>query len=121
MVLGFQCQRRIKPQTPGRQIIFLGFSNLEVIYCNGKDFFNSMNAMIKAKKIVKEKNIPVIVHANCVRIGSHSNSDRHELYRDQYELDEAKGQDPLRRFRQRLLFSNVFTEEELLEVDAQVK
>jgi 2-oxoisovalerate dehydrogenase E1 component len=100
---------------------FLGFNNLEVIYCNGKDFFNSMNAMIKAKKIVKEKNIPVIVHANCVRIGSHSNSDRHELYRDQYELDEAKGQDPLRRFRQRLLFSNIFTEEELAEIEGQVK
>ncbi|MDZ7741774.1 MAG: thiamine pyrophosphate-dependent enzyme [Bacteroidota bacterium] len=100
---------------------FLGFKNLEIIYCNGKDFFNSMNAMVKAKKIVKEKGIPVIVHANCVRIGSHSNSDRHELYRSQYELDEVRGQDPLARFRQRLLYSKIFTEEELLEIEDQVK
>ncbi len=100
---------------------FLGFKNLEVIYCNGKDFFNSMNAMVKAKKIVKEKGIPVIVHANCVRIGSHSNSDRHELYRSQYELEEVRGQDPLARFRQRLLYSKIFTGEELLEIEDQVK
>ncbi len=100
---------------------FLGFKNLEVIYCNGKDPFNSMNAMIKAKRVVKEKGVPVIVHANCVRIGSHSNSDRHDLYRDQNELLEVKGQDPLKRFRGRLLYSKIFTEAELDAIDAQVK
>lgn len=100
---------------------FLGFKNLEVIYCNGKDFFNSMNAMNKAKRVVKELGIPVIVHANCVRIGSHSNSDRHELYRSQYELEEAKGQDPLIRFRQRLIYSGKFTEDEVKKIEADVK
>ena len=100
---------------------FLSFKNLEVIYCNGKDPFNSMNAMLKAKRIVKEKGIPVIVHANCVRIGSHSNSDRHDLYRDQYELLAVKGQDPLKRFRARLTYSKIFTEDELNEIDANVK
>lgn len=100
---------------------FLSFKNLEVIYCNGKDPFNSMNAMIKAKRIIKEKGIPVIVHANCIRIGSHSNSDRHELYRDQYELLEVKGQDPLKRFRKRLTYSEIFTEEELVAIETEVK
>jgi 2-oxoisovalerate dehydrogenase E1 component len=100
---------------------FLAFKNLEIIYCNGKDPFNSMNAMIKAKKIIKEKGVPVIVHANCVRIGSHSNSDRHELYRDQYELLDVKGQDPLKRFRKRLLYSEIFTENELNMIDTEVE
>jgi len=100
---------------------FLAFKNLEVIYCNGKDPFNSMNAMVKAKQIIKEKGMPVIVHANCIRIGSHSNSDKHELYRDQYELLDAKGQDPLRRFRNRLLYSKRFTVEELNAIDVEVK
>lgn len=100
---------------------FLAFKNLEVIYCNGKDPFNSMNAMTKAKKLVKEKGMPVIVHANCVRIGAHSNSDKQELYRDQYELLEVKGQDPLKRFRKRLTYSQIFTEDELLEIEADVK
>lgn len=100
---------------------FEGFKNLEIIYCNGKDVFNSMNAMTLAKKYVKEKGHPVIVHANCVRMGSHSNSDRHELYRDEAELSEALGQDPLKRFRERLVYSEVFTEEELDELDKKAK
>lgn len=100
---------------------FLAFKNLEIIYCNGKDFFNSMNAMIKAKNIVEEKGVPVIVHANCIRIGSHSNSDRQELYRSQYELQEAKGLDPLAKFRKRLIYSNVFSEKELSDIDAKAK
>ena len=100
---------------------FEGFKNLEIIYANGLDVFNSMNAMTLAKKIVKEKEVPVIVHANCVRIGSHSNSDRHELYRDSNELLSVKGQDPLIKYRKRLLYSGKFTVEELDEIDKQAK
>ena len=40
-----------------------------------------------------------IVHAPCVRIHSHSNSDRHELYRSPEELAAARAADPLPRFR----------------------
>jgi 2-oxoisovalerate dehydrogenase E1 component len=100
---------------------FEGFQNLEIIYCNGKDIFNSMNAMTLAKKYVQEKGHPVIVHANCVRMGSHSNSDRHELYRDDVELSEAVGQDPLKRYRERLIYSGRFTGEELDELDKKAK
>ena len=100
---------------------FEGFQNLEIIYCNGRDVFNSMNAMALAKKYVKEMGHPVIVHASCVRMGSHSNSDRHELYRDDTELTEAIGQDPLKRFRERLVYSGKFTEEELDKLDEKAK
>ncbi len=100
---------------------FEGFKNLEIIYCNGKDVFNSMNAMTLAKKYVKEHGQPVIVHANCVRMGSHSNSDRHELYRDDNELQEVFVQDPLKRYRERLVYSGKFTEEELDVLDNKAK
>lgn len=100
---------------------FEGFKNLEIIYCNGRDVFNSMNAMALAKKYVKENGHPVIVHANCVRMGAHSNSDKHELYRDEEELQEAFVQDPLKRYRERLVYSGIFTEEELIELDKQAK
>jgi len=100
---------------------FEGFQNLEIIYCNGKDIFNSMNAMTLAKKYVQEKGHPVIVHANCVRMGSHSNSDRHELYRDDVELSEAVGQDPLKIYRDRLIYSGRFTGDELDELDKKAK
>jgi len=100
---------------------FHGFKNLEIIYANGKDPINSMNAMLKARRIVKEKGIPVIVHANCIRMGSHSNSDRHELYRDDAELSEMQLLDPLKKFRSRLVYAGIFTEEELNQLDEQAK
>ncbi|MFA4862613.1 MAG: thiamine pyrophosphate-dependent dehydrogenase E1 component subunit alpha, partial [Bacteroidales bacterium] len=65
---------------------FEGFKNLRIIYCNGLDVFSSMNAMAIAKRHVLEQCKPVIVHAHCVRMHSHSNSDRHELYRDDEEI-----------------------------------
>jgi 2-oxoisovalerate dehydrogenase E1 component len=100
---------------------FHGFKNLEIIYANGKDPINSMNAMTKAKRIIKEKGIPVIVHANCIRMGSHSNSDRHELYRGDDELQEMQLLDPLKKFRARLVYAGIFTEEELDELDQKAK
>lgn len=100
---------------------FHGFKNLRVIYANGKDPFSSMNAMLKAKKIIKEEGIPVIVHANCIRMGSHSNSDRHELYRGDDELAEMQLLDPLKKFRERLVYAEIFTNKELDELDEQAK
>jgi 2-oxoisovalerate dehydrogenase E1 component len=50
----------------------------------------------------------VIVHAHCVRIGNHSNSDKHEWYRDEKEIAEALAQDPLPKFKKELLKSEIF-------------
>lgn len=100
---------------------FEGFKNLEIIYCNGMDVLNSMNAMTLAKQHVLRESRPVIVHANCVRIHSHSNSDRHELYRDDKEREDAMNMDPLVRFRKRLIYAEVFNAGELDEMDEKAK
>ena len=100
---------------------FRGFKNLEIIHCNGKDVFDSMNAMEMAKKYVIEHQHPVIIQANCIRIHSHSNSDKHQLYRDDYELNYVREYDPLGKFRRMLLRYERFTEEELLEIETEVK
>ncbi len=112
-----------KDQTANRKVAdnFKGFKNLRVIHCNGKDVFDSMNAMTEAKKWAVENQKPVIVHANCVRIHSHSNSDRHELYRDDYELNYVKDYDPLAKFRRLLLRYDRFTEDELVKIEAEMK
>jgi 2-oxoisovalerate dehydrogenase E1 component len=112
-----------KDQTANRKVAqnFSGFKNLKIIYCNGKDVFDSMNAMTAAREYAIETNCPVIVHANCVRIGSHSNSDNHFLYRDEYELAYVKAADPLKKFRRMLLQYKRFTEEELTQIEAAVK
>lgn len=99
---------------------FSGFKNIEIIHCDGKDIFDSMNAMIAAKNYVLKKSTPVIVHAHCVRIGNHSNSDKHEWYRDEKELAEAKAQDPLPKFTEFLL-KNGFKEIDLEKVREECK
>lgn len=110
-------------QTANRKVAknFEGFKNLHILYCNGKDVFDSMNTMEEAVAWAKREQKPVLVHANCVRIGSHSNSDRHELYRDENELSYVREYDPLAKYRRLLLRYNRATEEELKEIEEKVK
>jgi 2-oxoisovalerate dehydrogenase E1 component len=112
-----------KDQTANRKVAnnFLGFKNLRIIHCNGKDVFDSMNAMAEARIWIEEKKMPVIVQANCVRIHSHSNSDRHDLYRDDQELNYVAGYDPVAKYRRMLLRYNRFTVEELESIEAEIK
>jgi len=112
-----------KEQTANRKVAdnFSGFKNLKIIHCNGKDVFDSMNAMTAAREYALSTQNPVIVQANCVRIGSHSNSDKHTLYRDETELSYVKAADPLQKFRRMLLRYNRFTEEELKQMEEDSK
>ena len=112
-----------KDQTANRKVAnnFSGLKNLRIIHCNGKDVFDSMNAMEEAKEWSIKNQNPVIVQANCVRIHSHSNSDKHELYRDDNELNYVREYDPLGKFARLLMRYNRLTEEEIAEIDAKVK
>ena len=100
---------------------FRGFKHIQIIKCDGKDIFDSMNAMISAYEYAKEKSVPVIVHAECIRIGNHSNSDNHEWYRDEDERNAAKALDPLPKFKADLVKAKIFTEKEIEEVEAEAK
>lgn len=100
---------------------YRGIKDLKIMYCDGKNVFDSMNAMAAAKDFALRNSQPVILHANCVRILSHSNSDRHELYRDDNERHCVRLSDPLTRFRIQLLHSGKFTEEELTAIDKEQK
>lgn len=110
-------------QTANRKVAnnFSGFKNLKIFHCNGKDVFDSMNTLFAAKEWVIENQMPAIVQANCVRMHSHSNSDRHDLYRDANELDYVRRADPLAKFRRMLIRYKRLTEEELLAIDERVK
>jgi 2-oxoisovalerate dehydrogenase E1 component len=112
-----------KDQTANRKVAdnFSGLKHLRIFYCNGKDVFDSMNTMMEAKTWVIENQKPAIIQANCVRIHSHSNSDRHELYRDDYELNYVSEYDPLAKYRRMLLRYNRISEEEIHEIEEQVK
>lgn len=100
---------------------FRGFKNLRIYKVDGKNVIQSMNTMAEAKAFAEENQMPVIVHANVVRMGSHSNSDDHALYRDENERHCANASDPFLRFRKVLIAAERLTEKELDAIDTQVK
>lgn len=100
---------------------FSGFLNLKIIHCDGKDIIDSMNAMMTAREHVLKNNEPVIVHAMCVRMGSHSNSDKHELYRDEKERADAIAQDPIPAYEKILLDKKIATQKDLDKITAECK
>jgi 2-oxoisovalerate dehydrogenase E1 component len=96
---------------------FTGYPNLRILKCDGKDPLDSMRALQQALEFVRSGAGAAIVHAECVRIGNHSNSDKHELYRDEAELAAARAADPLPRFRTYCLEHGV-SEVDLLAIEA---
>ena len=98
---------------------FTGMGNVRVLHCDGLDVFDSFRAMREAVEYVRSGAGCAIVHATCVRIHSHSNSDRHELYRTPEELEAARVADPLPRFRRTLIQNGLLTAEEIAAIEAQ--
>ncbi len=96
---------------------FSGLLNLKIVKCDGTNVFDSWRGMQEALDYIRTGDGPVILHADCVRINSHSNSDRQDLYRSKEEVDQARLRDPLRRFREYLVKKEVFSEAELVEIE----
>jgi 2-oxoisovalerate dehydrogenase E1 component len=98
---------------------FTGFLNLKIIHCDGKDMLDSVRAMREAIAYVSSGAGAAMVHAECVRMGSHSNSDRHELYRSPDEIAAAKAADPLARFRRLLIEGGAFGDQEIDAIEKE--
>jgi 2-oxoisovalerate dehydrogenase E1 component alpha subunit len=63
---------------------------------------------------------PFLIEAKCYRLWPHSSDDDDSRYRPKKELEEWAKKDPVITFRQRLLGDDVFSEEELAEIDDAV-
>lgn len=111
----------VEEQTANVQVSdnFRGFKYLKIINCDGRDPFDSFRAMEEAKKYVLSGAGPAMVHADCDRIGSHSNSDNQELYRPKEVIDEIKLRDPLVRFREVLIEKKILKEQQIQEIEAE--
>jgi 2-oxoisovalerate dehydrogenase E1 component len=96
---------------------FSGLANLKIVKCDGTNVFDCWRGMQEALDYVRSGAGPALLHADCVRIHSHSNSDRQDLYRSKEEIDEARRRDPLVRFRAYLIKQEVFSEAEIREIE----
>ena len=98
---------------------YRGLANLEIINVDGTDFVDSHHGMNAALDYVKSGRGPALVHAQCVRIHAHSNSDRHELYRDADEIAAAVAADGLPKLRADLLSEGFATEAQVAALEAK--
>jgi len=96
---------------------FSGLLNLRIVKCDGTNVFDCWRGMQEALDAVRSGAGPALLHADCVRINAHSNSDRHDLYRSKEEIEEARTRDPLKLFREYLIKEEVFSEAELQEIE----
>jgi 2-oxoisovalerate dehydrogenase E1 component len=96
---------------------FRGFGNLLISYCDGTDILDSYRAMQEAYEWTRAGHGAAIVHADCVRMGSHSNSDRHTLYRSETEIANAAKRDPVAQLRSWLIAQQVLTEKEIIAIE----
>ncbi len=96
---------------------FSGFTNLKIFYCDGRNPVDSYNTMVAARDYAASGKGPAMVHADCDRIGSHSNSDNHELYRTKEDIEAMKGRDPLPRMRASLIAAGIATDAELTAIE----
>ena len=97
---------------------YAGLKNLKIINVDGTDFVDCHNGMTAAIEHIKTGEGPVLLHAQCVRIGAHSNSDRHTLYRTDEEIAAAEARDPLAKLRAEIIATGIMTEAEVEAVEA---
>jgi 2-oxoisovalerate dehydrogenase E1 component len=100
---------------------FKGFKNIKVFEVDGRDPFDCYKNLQEAVKYAQSGAGPAMVHADCDRVGSHSNSDRHELYRSIEERETVKRRDPLMQFRWHILDRKIISEKELIEIEEHNK
>lgn len=96
---------------------FSGFTNLKIWNIDGRDPVACFRALEEARDYALSGKGPAMVHADCDRIGSHSNSDNHELYREKDEIEAMKQRDPLPRFRASLIAAGIATEAQLAAIE----
>lgn len=98
---------------------YRGFTNLKIINCDGRDPFDAHRAMLDAIEWAKSGNGPAMVHADCDRVTSHSNSDRHELYRSKEEIETLQKRDPMFQFRYMLVERGILTLQEIEKIEKE--
>lgn len=98
-----------------------GFEDLQIYEVDGTDFFHSHSALEKAVKRARKGDGPSLIHAHVVRLLPHSSSDDHSKYRTEEELEFDRQHDPIKKLGERLKSANIATQEELDELDKEVK
>lgn len=98
---------------------YRGIKYLKIINVDGTNPFECHQGLREAVEYARAGEGPALIHAQCVRIFAHSNSDRHELYRSDEEISEAETWDPLPRLRTFLVEEAGVAEADLARIESE--
>ena len=97
---------------------YVGLKHLKIVNVDGTDFVDSYKGMQEAMAYALSGEGPALVHAQCERLGAHSNSDRHELYRTKEEIESLQAIDPLAALRAKVIEAGILSEEDAIKMEA---
>ena len=94
----------------------------EIFVVKGWDYESLMDSYERASKIAREEHVPVIIHVvEMTQPQGHSTSGSHERYKSKERLAWEAEHDCLARFRDYLLKKELANEQELDELEQEVK
>lgn len=109
-------------QTAGGRVgeLFVNHPNLEVVFVDGTDLFESHRAGLRAVERARAGEGPTLIHASVIRILPHSSSDDQKKYRAADELAADLMRDPITRLSTYLTEHGLMTAEEIEELRKEV-
>ncbi|WP_289021422.1 alpha-ketoacid dehydrogenase subunit alpha/beta [uncultured Salegentibacter sp.] len=94
----------------------------EIIVVKGWDYVALIEAYEKAEKIARKEHCPVLIHViELTQPQGHSTSGSHERYKDEKRLSWEREYDCNAKFREWILENNISTNEELEEIEKDIK
>ncbi|TRZ45209.1 alpha-ketoacid dehydrogenase subunit alpha/beta [Robertkochia solimangrovi] len=95
---------------------------LEIMVVKGWDYPALIETYEKASKIAREEHVPVLIHVvELTQPQGHSTSGSHERYKDEERLLWEKQHDCNLKMREWMIASDIATEEELSDLEKQIK
>lgn len=94
----------------------------EIFKVNGWDYAALVETYEKAGRIAREEHVPVMIHVNeLTQPQGHSTSGSHERYKNEERLEWERQHDCNLKFREWLISNEFATDEELTELEKDIK
>ena len=94
----------------------------EILNVKGWDYVDLINCYEKAGRIARNQHVPVIIHVDeLTQPQGHSTSGSHERYKDSERLLWEKNNDCNIKFRNWIINNNISNEDELFEIEKDIK
>ena len=94
----------------------------DILRVKGWDYAALVDTYDQASKIAREEHVPVLIHVyDLTQPQGHSTSGSHERYKDKARLDWEKEHDCNLKMREWLITNNISTDEELNNIEKDIK